>query len=137
MNEQMISTSEDGSFYYGWATLSIINLPQQEPMVNMVSGAYASFTVRNGVGKGIEGQLNGGGTFTAYAMDIFGYVDFDYGLRVGMLFYGGESGEEDAYLYAGEQTWTRISEDILEDTPTIFPTTRKASSVNMPSFVAL
>lgn len=145
LNEQLIATAEDGSYYLGWATLGVINQPEKEPIINMVGGAYASFTVRNGVGTGLQGELNGGGTFTASAMDIFGYVETEQGVRVGLLFYGGESGEEDAYLYAGEQTWTRISSEIPEDnTEENVPATfskglniRKATAVNMPSYVAL
>ena len=145
INEQLIGQSEDGSYYLGWATLGIISQPEKEPFINMVGGAYPSFTIVDGVGKGLVGELNGGGTFTACAMDVFGYVERESGLGVGLLFYGGETDEEDAYLYAGDQTWTRISSEIPEDnteeeTPATFSkglNIRKATTVNMPSYVAL
>ena len=62
-------------------------------------------------------------------------------MRVGWYF----DTEADTVLMSGEQTWTRTSEDNTEDnTEENVPATfskglniRKATAVNMPSYVAL
>lgn len=142
MNEQMVGISEDKTYYIGWGTLGEVKLPTAKegdaPTYTLVGGEYPAFTIKNGVGTGIVGELNGGGTFEALAMDVFAY---DGDINMVGWFYGGESGNEDAVLMAGTQTWTRASEETPEEeTPATFSAkfnNRKMTSVVMPSYVAL
>lgn len=139
LNGEVVSVTEDQQYYIGFGTISEVTLPDGSTQYGPVGGSYPSFTIINGKGSTYAGELNGGGTFETMAMAVAAY---DESLTlVGWYF----DTEADTVLMSGEQTWTRTSEDNTEDnTEENVPATfskglniRKATAVNMPSYVAL
>lgn len=130
MNWQVVGAAQDNSYYMIWNTWSEVVLGDGTEGYYLVSGEYPSFIVNNGVGYPYEGEISGGGTFKALAWDIYAY---DASGELLGWFY---SGEEDIYLNAGTQAWTRV-EAVPSAQGKRAPVNFNVNSVVLPSLVAM